>query len=313
MAFQYGKAIFPLDAGTNTSLLPVCDPALAKILDYLRFAIRKYAETAILSAIRTTKPIDRDEYVLSSAVMQVVPVDPSTIAGIEQLQFPLWCGWPKSTKYGSRTLNWVQDVRTIGLAYVLRPFVAHQAILWTPLLNSISQICNAALTTGHDPDYNGDERVLLQNKITSAKLISADFGHYDFAGKATPPFFPAWVAELELTEQVQPYSAGVASFDGADVTVTQQAYDDVLTRIASNAAQGATSIQVVSTEGFRDLDVIVLARGTAREEAISIVTVDDATHFTLDASGLAFAHAAADADAVERKPITIVQAKTDVG
>lgn len=310
MAFIYGGSSYPLDVGSNSTLLPVCDPALAKILSFLRFVIGKYANAAVTAAL-SVPSTDRSTVNIQSAIEQTVPIDPDTIARSEQFQFPLFAGWSKSTRYGDKTLNWTMDTRTIGLAYILPPFTSHQSILWTPLLNSVSQICNAAIKAGHDVDYNDDERIFFDNRITAARLVSADFGHYDFAGKQTPPYFPAWVAELEIVEKQQPLSTGLDDFAGADIVVTQQAEDDVSTRVAANAAASDTTLQVVSTVGFFDLDVAVIGAGTVREETVSIVTVVDATHFTV--SALAFAHTAVQADTVARKPVTIVSAKTDVG
>jgi hypothetical protein len=157
--------------------------------------------------------------------MKTYPIDPDTIARAEELQFPALCGWPKSTQYNSKTLNWIADKRTIGLAYILPPLAAYQAILWTPALNSISQICNAAIKAGHDVGYNSDERIVADNFITSARLMSAEFGHYDFAGKKTPPYFPAWVAELELMGDADAHTVGLDDLVGTDITVQRTTAD----------------------------------------------------------------------------------------
>lgn len=310
MGFQYGKSVYPLDVGTNTSLLPVCDPALAKVLDYLRFAIRKYADPAVLAALQIPTT-DVTAATIQSAVQQVVPIDPDTIARHEQFQFPLLAGWSKSTKYDDKSLNWTLDKRTIWLAYILPPLTGYQSVIWTPLLNAVSHICHTALRAGGDVDYRSGERIAADNIINSIRLVSADFGHYDFAGKQTPPYFPAWVAELELVEQQAAYTTGLTPFAGADVTITQQALDDVSTIVAANAAIGATTLQVASTDGFNALDVATVGAGTAREETVSIVAIVDATHFTV--SALSFAHTSAQADVVARKPVTMLQAKSDVG
>jgi hypothetical protein len=310
LAFQYGATVYPLDVGANSSLLPVCDPALAKILDYLRFVLRKYAERAFLStfAIPAT---DRTKVAIESVVEQVAPIDPDTIALSEQFTFPLLCGWPKSVKYNHRTLNWICDVRTVGLAYILSPLAAHQSVLWTPFLNSVSQICNGALKAGHDDDYNDGERIVADNKITSAILKTADFGHFKFGDKQTPPYFPAWVAELELIEQQTPYTVGLTPLQGIDLTVKQQALPDLATRVTADASAAATSLQVASSDGFVEFDAVRIGEGTAREEVAIVSAVPDTTHLSL-ASGLSFAHTAAQADVVKRDPFLMLQAKSDV-
>lgn len=312
MGFQYGSTVYPLVAGEATSLLPVCDPALAKILDYLKFAILKYANAAIIATVAIPET-DDSATTIQSAIRQVAPIDPDTIARAEQWQFPLWCGWSKSVKYNHKTLNWVCDVRRVGLAYILPPLTASQSIRWLPILNSISEICNAALAAGHDVDYNDNERILVDNQITAARLISADFGAYDFAGSGKPPYFPAWVADLELEKKQSSYTTGLVDFDGADIVATHQSDDDLSTTIAANASIGATSILVASSAGFHELDVVVIGKDTVREEEVVVTAIPDATHLTIGAPGLAIAHTLAQADAVARKPVQIINAKSDVG
>lgn len=308
MAFKYGQALYPLDPVDDQTLLRLCDPALFKLADYLRFVITKYADAAVQAVVQLPPQTS-----IKHVIEQVVPVDPDTIAKVDQFQFPLLCIWPKSAKYGERTLNWTLDTRTLGLAYVMPPLTGHQAVRWAPLLTAVSHICNAAMKAGHDVDYNDDERVLVSNRITSARLVSAEFGHFDFAGKGQPPFFPAWVAELEVAEKVEPYSAGLSDFDGADVVADNHPVDLYETAVAANAAVADTALQVLDTANFLVGDLVVIGAGTAREEEVSVAAIPDATHLTLSAPGLAFAHTAAQADKVRQISPPVVRVATDVG
>lgn len=308
-AFKYGNTVFPIQNSSPT-LLTSCDPSLAKILDYLSTMITAYAGEALLSLgeIRAT---DNQAMPLQRAVAMVAPIEPDTIAKVEQFQFPLVCAWRKSAKYEERTANWISDVTKLGFAYILPPLTGHQSIIYTPFLNSVAQLCNYALNTGHDVAYNNDERIALNNNISRLRLLTGTFGSYDFAGKGLPPYWPAWVAEIELTEQQTPYVVGIPSLTGTDFTVTQQE-KETSTVITADAALAATSIQVGSTAGIGPKDVLVIGLGTARQELVTVDSVTDVTHLALQ-SGLAFAHTAAQGDAVQTPPLTMIQARTDVG
>lgn len=312
MAFQYGATVFPVAAGTAVTLLPSCDPSLAKLIDYTAFMIRRYLDDAVVD-VADLKKTDNQAIPIESAIEMVAPVNPDTIARAEQFQFPLWCMWRKSAVYSERTGNWIQDVSMVGAAYIFPPLSAIQSIRLTSALTSVSQIVNYAINTGHDPAYNSDERIVRDNNISKVRLLSADFGHFDFAGKQTPPYFPAWVGEIELTEQQTPYVVGLTNLTGSDVTVTHQAKDSASTIITANAAIGATSIQLASSAGFIAGNTVEIGHGTARAEFAIVNSVPNATHIVIAAPGLVFAHTAAQADAVTESPVTIVSAKTEVG
>lgn len=312
MGFQYGASVYPIDPSGAPTLLSVCDPALAKILDFLKFSILKYANAAVTTML-SIPSTDRSTVTIQSAVGEVIPVDPDTVAKVYELQLPLLCGWPVSTKYDDRTLNWTSDIRLIRLAYVLPAFTVMQSAFWSPLLNSISQICNAALKAGHDVDYNADERILKANSISAARLVSAEFGSYDLHNKREPPYFPCWIGELELVQQVQPYSVGDIPFAGADFTASHQQRGNISTFISADAIVGATTIRIGSTTDVQEKDILRIGEGTGRDEQVSVVTITDGTHLVIAAPGLAFAHTSAQADTVTRVPVQIIDAKSDVG
>lgn len=220
MTWQYGAAVYPIPTVTPaTSLLASCDPALAKLLDFFSFMLTTYAGDAIVGASGggTESPI-------TAAVVQVAPIDPTTIAKAEQWQFPGLFGWRKSSKYNERSLNWRQDTTLLGIAYVLPPLSPSQQVRMLPLLTSVGHIISYALHQGFDPGYNAGEKVIASNSITQARLISAEFGQLAF-DDAKPSYFPTWVGEVELIEQTLPNTTGLDTLVGTDVTVSQQDSD----------------------------------------------------------------------------------------
>jgi hypothetical protein len=216
MPFNYGLAAYPLPTVTSgSSLLKTCDPALAKILDFLKFAIETYAGDAIESAASLSKaPI-------ASAVVQVAGINPGIIAKMEQWPFPSLFGWRTKAKHEGRTFNWVEDVSNVSIAYILPPLNASQSILFLPLLTSIAHVCHYALKAGHDPAYNSDERIVVDNGMTSARLLSGEYGAFQFED-AKDSYFPSWVGEIELIEQTLPNTTGVADLVATDFTITNQ-------------------------------------------------------------------------------------------
>jgi hypothetical protein len=220
LSFEFGKVVFPVPtAPTHPSLLASCDPSLAKLLDFLQYMITTYVGDALMTAagLPTSAPI-------TAAVAQVVPINPSTIAKAEQWQFPMLAGWRQSAKNSDRTLNWRQDTSTVGIAYILPPLSPAQSITLQPVLTAISHICNYALRQGSDPGYNAGEQVIRDNLITRARLMSGEWGAYNFdnEGKA---YWSSWLGEIELVEQTEPYTVGLDPLDGSDVVISQQDSD----------------------------------------------------------------------------------------
>lgn len=235
MAFQIGGAQFPLVAApSNPSLLKVADPALAKILDFFSYMITTYVGDALVAAAAL------GHAPITDAVAQVAPINPDVIAKAEQWQFPLLCGWRQSSKDNDRTLNWRQGVAMVGLAYILPPLSPTQRVTLEPILSAVGKVCNYAFAQGTDPGYNAGERIFLTASISRARLMTEQFGTFKFSD-AKEDYFPSWLGELEVTEQVEPYTVGLSDFAGADLTVTQQA-DDGTTLFATGTAPPVVTI-----------------------------------------------------------------------
>lgn len=306
--FQFGSVVFPLaDQAAGTSLLSVCDPALAKLIDFLAFEIDTKLSTALTGTLSSgALPVGKN----IAMRLSVHPTEGHTKADL--LKWPLFCMWRDTSKMSARTLNWRQDVHTLGWCYVLPPMTLQWADKFAHVLHAVVDIVNGALNYGFDPAYNSGERILGANNISSAQCTQAKYGPYKL-GDQTDTIFHGIFGEIEVVEQQRPNNTGLSDFLGADVTVTHQSEDDVSTVVAANAIVGATSLQVTSSAGFAALDVVRIGKDTARDELVSVTAIPSATHLTLGAPGLAFAHTAVQADVVAREPITIVSAKTDVG
>lgn len=306
--FQFGSIVFPLaDQAAGTSLLSVCDPALAKLIDFLAFEIDSKLSTALTGTLSSgALPVGKN----IAMRLSVHPTEGHTKADL--LKWPLFCVYRGTSKMSAVTLNWRQDVHTLEWCYVLPPMTLLWADKFAHVLHAVVDIVNWSLAQGYDPLYNSGERVIGANKIASAKCVQAKYGPYKL-GDQTDTIFHGVFGEIELVEQSEPNTTGLLDLTGADFAVTQQSLDTVSTFVAANAIVGATSLQVASSVGFKLLDVIVIGQGTAREERLSVTAIPNTTHLTLAAPGLVFAHTALQADVVATSPVTIVSAKSEVG
>jgi hypothetical protein len=304
--FQFGSMVFPLpEQVSGASLLSVCDPALGKLIDFLAFEIDTKLAKVITGAMRPAMPVGKN----IAKRLSVEPTDKHTKA--DSLAFPLFGIWRDESKHTNRTLNWRQDAHRLGWCYCLPPMTLEWADKFAHVLHAVVNIVNGALHQGYDPLFNNGERIVGDNEISSAKCTSAKYGPFQI-GDQTDTIFYSVFGEIELIEQTEPNTTGLTPLQGLDLTVKQQALPDLTTRVTADASAAATSLQVASSEGFVEFDAVRIGEGTAREEVAIVSAVPDTTHLTL-ASGLSFAHTAAQADVVKRDPLLMLQAKSDVG
>jgi hypothetical protein len=215
--FQFGNVVFPLaDQAAGASLLAVCDPALAKIQDYLAFEIDHWLDKVVTSTLsRGTPPVGKN----IAMRLSVEPVILNVKA--DQLRFPLFCVWRNESAHSDRTKNWRQDVHRMSWSYSLPAMTLEWADKFAHVLHAVVDIVNYALHAGHDPAYNNDEHVIGDNQITSAWTLSTRYGPYQL-GEMTDTKFYSVFGELQVVEQSRPTRLGLPDYAGSSLSVTDE-------------------------------------------------------------------------------------------
>jgi hypothetical protein len=215
--FHFGDIAFPLaDGVAGQSLLAACDPARAKLIDFLAFQINRYVDAALTGALTIGVPR------VGKNIAMTLALDPiANVTKAEQVKFPLFCIWPKSSTFDDRTANWRQEVRIMGWGYMLPAMTLEQAAKYEPVLRSVTAIVNHSLHLGYDPAYNDGERVVGDNAIASAKCTRATFEPFQL-GDLTDTHLHAVFGELEVRELVMPTTEGLQTLSGTSIKISDE-------------------------------------------------------------------------------------------
>lgn len=218
--FQFGSIVFPLaEQVKGTSLLSICDPALANIINYLSFEINLKLGKVLTSVTKAGNPP------IAFNIKRVLSVDPMTHAqNFDQIGFPLFAMWRDRSLMSGRTLNWKQEVNTMQWCYTLPAMTLEQSEKFAHVLHAVVAIVNTMLHEGHDPAYQDDIRVIGANEIASARLLEATYGFHKI-GDQTSTVFNSVHGKIEVTEQTMEYTVGLPVSTGTAVTITQQSTD----------------------------------------------------------------------------------------
>lgn len=212
-AFRYGKVAYPLlSQSADADLLSICDPTIAKLLEFVESVLTTYLAPALLGAASGVAPIDE-------MVGTAISLNPSDVAKVDQLTFPILAIWRKTSEKSQRTANWQQAAWKLGIAYILPPLGAEQAIKLHPALNAVGQIIANRLHLGYDPAYNSSERIYLANDIAACRLVSSEIGRWD-VDKGLD--FHGWFGELGVSEQEMPTTEGLMTLSVSNIQVTDQ-------------------------------------------------------------------------------------------
>jgi hypothetical protein len=215
--FVIGGVTYPLTTqATGTSLVDVCDPALAKLISFISFRVNLYLGDALTGAVAAGNPP------IGANVRRTFSQDAlSLIAKAEQAAFPFLAIWRKKSKFDDRTSNWRQDTCTMGFAYVLPPMTLEQGEKFAHVLHAVTVIVKHSLYLGFDPAYNDSERIFETSGIASARLTTATYEPYRI-GDLTDTHFNAVVGELEVVEQVTPSDGGLQKLTVSTVKITDE-------------------------------------------------------------------------------------------
>lgn len=215
--FKYSATSFPIATpAAGASLLSTCDPVIAKLLDFIGYRIQTYVGGALVAASGSgNAPI-------TASVGSKVPIDPVTIAKVEQFKFPILAIWRKTSKYDQRTTNWDQETSRVGIAYILPPLTAAQSSKLQSVLVAVGRVVHTSFAQGFDPGYNSGERVFSTEDTARSRLMSAEYAHFPFEGNTD---FHAWIGEAEIAELTVPDTDNLHDFTGTDTVITDESVE----------------------------------------------------------------------------------------
>lgn len=224
LEFQVGSLDFPMpDSLRGASLLESCDPALAKLIDYLSFQIDNKLGRILTNAVNPGTPP------IAFNIAKKMSVDPrSHVRSFDQIKFPLFAIWRDKSLMSGRTLNWRQDVHTMEFLYTLPPMTLEWSEKFAHVLHAVAAIIMQTLHVGHDPQYNNDERVVGGNEIGSAKMLECAYEPYHLADQ-TSTVINALRGRLEVSELSMPHTSNLTPLELTEITITQQDDEDDVT------------------------------------------------------------------------------------
>lgn len=224
-AFNYGGISFPLGAAdARLGMLPVADPGLRTILDFGAFCLETYLGTGLVADLsaHVTEP---EKFPVTANVGMSVPVDPTVVARVSQLRFPLFAAWRKSAKYNWRTNNWRQNKSVVGCMYILPPLTSGQLHRVSSVLTAVGAILDYKFSEGFDPGYLAGQTVWTENGVASVEVTGAQFGLMPFADAKDGIGFHAWEGELEVVERVMPTTVGISDLAENTASITDGSID----------------------------------------------------------------------------------------
>jgi hypothetical protein len=210
LSATFGGVEFPLaDQTTGATLLPVGDPSLKALLEFVVFFLNADMGTALADALAGASP----------TVTQNVMASYSTDPGVEtikpeQVQFPALFIWRKSSTYAEVMMNQPHRVSVLGWLYCLPAMRFEFAEKYSHICNVVELSLGRALTYGYHPDYNGGAP--LESGITSMRMISANREIH--AGGELASFY-AVGGEIEMVEDITENLEDFPPFDAMDLDV----------------------------------------------------------------------------------------------
>ncbi len=212
--FQYGEVQYPLPAQTSgASLLSVADPLIATLLDFFAYRITTYVGDALTTAAAS------GGVVITSAVETKLSIDPMAIAKADQFKFPLLAVWRKRSDNSDKTTNWHSYLSKIGIAYILPPMTAAQSLRVWPILHGVNDVIDHSVMVGHDAGFDSDVRIFAEAETGRARLMRCEFSRYPFGDTMD---FQAWTGELEVVELMRATTAGLPTYQGSNVSITDE-------------------------------------------------------------------------------------------
>ena len=198
--FRYGGTSFPLTASSANTLLQDADPVVYHGLQFFAGVLGLHIGARLVAECAAAN-VTANGAAITSAVMQMTPLDPVPWLLEEHFQFPLLALYRISEKFSRRTINWSHDTTKLGIAYILPPLTAGQAERIIPILTSVPRVIANRSEQGYDPNY------LAGAKVWSSAFAGIEdidfptegqFGAFPGLGNL---MFPAWTATIVVNER----------------------------------------------------------------------------------------------------------------
>src|SRR5579864_2773715 len=251
---KVANTTLPLVSPGTQSLLQDADPALFWMLDFWASILATYIGTRLVSAAGAmAAPLSP---VITQAVMQRYPWDPSDFLQDGQFQFPLLAAWRQQSDATQLTAACEHDKSVFGGAYILPPLNAGQMESLSPILSAAWKTIRKLTTQGFDPSYfpggassatPGPWSVAYAG-IEEIGLRRVRWGRLQNTGTL---IFPGVSWELDCYERDMYAETGIADkFAGADVEEDLAADDQTvvpnLINISTQQAPTVASLSVTA-------------------------------------------------------------------
>lgn len=258
-SFTYGSTLFPL-VGPSASLLKDADPALFYLLEFYRSILETHLGSRLLaeSALAGVTSI-------SSAVAEVLPLDPAPFLVQNHLKFPLLAAYRTKSKFeweGTYKFS-VDDVEVV---YVLPPLEPGQAERLMPILRAAARIIDSRTEQGRDPAYTpsggaAGDSFWQPAGLASAGVREVSYGAFEPADRL---FFPAVRLVVEMRERSEFPLSAFEDFEGGavDIDVHDTATDTTLERVVQIEVVGPPEVLSLSpSEGEAGAEVTITGTG----------------------------------------------------
>jgi len=143
----------------------------------------------------------------------------------------------------------------------------------------------------------------LNTKVASVVYDSNDLGDGMTAPSLTQIVRPVWDGSRLLVFDVDDAKTRLFIYDRDLTFIAKYTLDtsaEASTTVDQDSASGAKTLYVAATTGFAVGDWVIIGKGTAREEAGRVETVNAGVSLSL-VENLATTHSAADADPVKER------------
>lgn len=211
--FQTGASSYPLTTSTTNSLLKDADPALFYVIDFFASVITTYVGPRLLAEAANAPAIAG----ITSAVMQVLPMDPGELLQEQQLKFPLLAVYRQKDVYQWKSASWNDDASTWRVVYVLPPLTGGQRERVLPALRAVAKTLQNRIENQQDPAYQSGASPWALANLESIELVSGEYGAFAGTGNLR---FPAWTGTLMVKERdIEAANQWTNTFTGIDAEI----------------------------------------------------------------------------------------------
>lgn len=259
--FKRGAVQYPIQIGTNQSLLRDADPFIYYALDYFAGVLETHLG-ARLVAEATQAGLD-----WTAAVAYRTPVDPAPYLAQEQFKFPLLAVYRKRVTLNDHTGGKRRSIHELECAYIFPPLSAGQAERLLPALHAAADIIDDRTDQGFDPNYLAGAAV-WGSSYANVESVSFKEGSFGAFPGLDGQHFPAWYGTFTATEANDIVTDGYGEFEAmGSQSLSEHIYDGATDTTLQNvvqiyAYQAPTVTAVSPSTGVDDGGTSITITGT---------------------------------------------------